>query len=345
MVVLSLIILPLASADNSSSEQKLIVEIKAPAVFQKPMPDTPNDLKEMQAHVKLVAARVMPAVVNAKAKAQGSGVIISEDGLVLTAGHVSGAPGTAFILTFPDGKQVKGKALGQNKGTDTGLIQITEVGKYPYCEMGNSGDLKKNDWCIAIGHPGGLKPGRTPPVRLGRINGVPGKAEPDLVKWVATDATLVGGDSGGPLFDINGKVIGIHSRISNPLTSNMHVPVDTFKLEWTRLMKGETWGGAKGGGGKGKGQPQPKGAAFGGVIFAPDAKKLEIAAIEVGSSADKAGLKPGDLITAVNGKAVATVEEYRAEIGKGPAGSEVTIEVRRGTETLKLKGTMDKEAK
>src|SRR6185295_19283905 len=119
----------------------------------------------------------------------------------------------AFTLTFPDGKQVKGKALGANTGTDSGLIKITDEGKYPYCEMGNSADLKKDQWCVAIGHPGGLKPNRTPPVRLGRINGLPGKAEADKVVWVTTECTLVGGDSGGPLFDMNGRVIGIHSRI------------------------------------------------------------------------------------------------------------------------------------
>src|SRR6185295_10127401 len=92
-------------------------------------------------------------------------------------------------------------------------------------------------------HGGGLKPGREiPPVRLGRINGVPAKAVPDKVGWLSSDCTLVGGDSGGPLFDMQGKVIGIHAQILDALTSNFHVPVDTFRVEWQRLIKGEDWG-------------------------------------------------------------------------------------------------------
>ena len=241
--VLSVLNLPMASVQ--SSEQKQTGEVKAPPVLQKPMPETLKDLQEMEAHLRKIIAQVMPAVVNAKMAngGQGSGVLVSEDGMVLNAAHVTMAPGTAFTLIFPDGKQAKGKSLGRNVTADSGLIQIVEPGKYPYCEMGNSADLKLGDWCLAISHGGGLKPGRAiPPVRLGRINGLSGKAEPDKVGWLSSDSTLVGGDSGGPLFDMQGKVIGIHAQGLDAVTSNFHVPVDTFRLEWSRLIKGEDWG-------------------------------------------------------------------------------------------------------
>jgi serine protease Do len=309
-------------------------DLVPPPVFEKAQPETLEDLKAIEAHVEKLVAKVMPAVVNVRIGAQGSGVVITEDGFVLTAGHVSGQPGRECTLTFPDGKQVKGKSLGQNKTADSGLIKIMDEGKYPFCEMGKSAEVKKGQWCVAIGHPGGLKPGRTPPVRLGRITGPSGA-------FITTECTLVGGDSGGPLFDMHGKVIGIHSRIGNSITANMHVPVDIYRTEWERLAKSESWGTAPGGKG---GNPPPKTppARLGGLEFAADAKQLKVDKVVVGSGADKAGLKPGDVILSVNGKKVGTSDEWRTEIERAKAGDEVTLEIRRGTDTLALKAMLDK---
>jgi serine protease Do len=310
-------------------------DVKVPVVFAKPMPESIEDLKAIETHVRIIVARVMPAVVNVKSKAQGSGVVISKDGLVLTAAHVSGTPGTVFTITFPDGKVVKGKSLGQNTDRDSGLIKITDEGDYPICEMAKSGELKKDQWCIAIGHPGGLKQGRTPPVRLGRIS------EPDA-KFVKTDCTLVGGDSGGPLFDMYGRVIGIHSRIGNPITANQHVPIDTFHEDWARLVKGDSWPVGKGGqGGKGAGPKGVPGQANG-LEFTADGKELTITAVKAETSAEKAGLKVNDVITAINGKTVGTAEQFQAEIARAKAGDEVTFDVRRGVVTLKLKLVLEK---
>ena len=90
---------------------------------------------------------------------------------MLTAGHVSGAPGRDVTVTLPDGKTVKGKTLGRNAVADSGLVKITEERDWSFVEMGDSGELQKGQWCIAVGHPGGYKPGRTPVVRLGRVHG------------------------------------------------------------------------------------------------------------------------------------------------------------------------------
>jgi serine protease Do len=320
----------LPAAQQQQQQQGQDPELKLAAAFDKALPESIGELKAIEAHVETLVKKVMPAVVNVRNGAQGSGVVITEDGLVLTAGHVSGQPGRECTLTFPDGKQVKGKSLGQNKTADSGLIQITDAGKYPCCEMGKSADLKKSQWCMALGHPGGLKTGRMPPVRLGRISS-PGGA------FITTDCTLVGGDSGGPLFDMYGKVIGIHSRIGNQITANMHVPVDIYRDEWDRLVKGESWGTATGGG-KGKGPS----ARLGGLEFDAEAKELKISKVEAGSAADKAGLMANDVILSVNGKKVGNFQEWRAEIGRGNAGAEVAIEVRRGEATLLRKGVLEK---
>ena len=160
---------------------------------------------------------------------------------------------------------------------------------------------------------------------------------------MTTECTLVGGDSGGPLFDMTGKVIGIHSRIGNSLTSNMHVPVDIFRDDWEKLAKGERWGavgGGKGGGGP-KGPPNQL-PGYLGVNAAVDFKGpgVKIGSIVVGSPADKAGLKHNDIIISVNAKTVASADELRAELQKHRPGDEITLEIRRSAETLKLKAVL-----
>jgi hypothetical protein len=205
----------------------------------KTTPESIEDLRALEKKVQAVVAKVTPSVVGLLlGPAQGSGVII-KDGYILTAGHVSGVPNRKCIVVTPDGKKLDGKTLGRNTSIDSGLVQITTAGDYPPAEMGRSTGLRKGQWVVTIGHPGGFRPNRTPVVRVGRILHVDGNV-------IQTDCTLVGGDSGGPLFDLDGKVIGIHSRIMNKISENFHVPVDTYINTWDRLAKGEQWGGPLG---------------------------------------------------------------------------------------------------
>jgi serine protease Do len=211
----------------------------ASADLDKRTPVSVDDLRALEKQVQAVVAKVLPATVAVSiGPAQGSGVLV-KDSFVLTAGHVSGQPGRTATLRLPDGRKLKGKTLGRNGDIDSGLIQVTEEGKWPTVEMGKAAALKKGQWVVSIGHPGGFRLNRTPVVRLGRVLMVtPGV--------ILTDCTLVGGDSGGPLFDLDGKVIGIHSRIGNAITQNFHVPVDTYAATWDRLVRGESWGGMGG---------------------------------------------------------------------------------------------------
>jgi serine protease Do len=338
VAALMLAVIPGVLAADDSTQQSQVSESLHPALL-KPIPESIQDLQAIEAHVKRIVAKVMPTIVNVKNGAQGSGIVVTDDGFVLTAGHVSATPGKDCTITFPNGKKVKGKSLGQNVVADSGLIKIVDEGNYPFCEMGNSADVKKGDWCIAIGHPGGWKEGRTPPVRLGRII-----APLNGQGFIQTETTLVGGDSGGPLFDMHGKVIGIHSRIGQSLTQNMHVPVDKFREEWDRLVKSESWGG-KGGGKGGKGNPNPPAPSAKLGVTADEfyeGKGIRIAEVAEGSAAAKAGLKVGDIIITFKSKAVSDLTELRAEITLCRPGDEVAIEVRRGQKTLTLKATLDK---
>jgi len=164
----------------------------------------------------------------------GSGVIVSEDGLVLTAGHVVGKPGQEVVFMFADGKTAKGKTLGLYGNADAGMMRITDPGKWPYLPRGQSRGLHVGAWCLALGHPLGFMKDRPPVVRLGRILRLSDNV-------IQTDCALVGGDSGGPLFDLEGRIIGIHSRIGMAMDINIHVPIDVFADNWERLLKGEQW--------------------------------------------------------------------------------------------------------
>ncbi|MCE9548017.1 MAG: serine protease, partial [Planctomycetia bacterium] len=178
-------------------------------------PQNKEELKAMQERLRQLAAKVIPVTVGIRLPSgMGSGVIISEDGYVLTAGHVSNRPGRDIKVILPDGRQVSARTLGANYGIDSGLVKITEPGKWPHAELGDSSRLKLGQWCLVTGHPGGFDKGRTAPLRVGRILELsPGT--------IVTDCTLVGGDSGGPLFDADGHVIGINSRIGNELYANL----------------------------------------------------------------------------------------------------------------------------
>jgi S1-C subfamily serine protease len=195
-----------------------------------PAPGGLDDLKAIQARVKKVLEKVAPSVVGVQlGDLQGSGVIV-QDRYVLTAAHVGGRPGFKCVLVLPDGRRLNGMTVGWQRDEDVGLIEILDKGKWPSVEMGESAGLQEGQWVLSLGHPGGYKPGRPPVVRLGRVLG----ADDSLIR---TDCTLWHGDSGGPLFDLDGKVVGIHSSIGSAIDNNNHVPIDAFRDAWDLLVK------------------------------------------------------------------------------------------------------------
>ncbi len=216
------------------------VSVVAPAVVSaaetvQAAPENLEQLRAIEERIRDVATRAVPATVATQLGAsRGSGVIVSEDGLVLTAGHVVGKPGQDVTFTLHDGKTVKGKTLGMYSTADAGMMQITEPGKWPFVAPGRSAELQPGSWCVAVGHPLGYRTGRPPAIRAGRVLRLG-----DMV--VQSDCPLVGGDSGGPLFNLDGEVIGINSRIGGAMSMNFHVPIDVFHENWDRLLAGEAW--------------------------------------------------------------------------------------------------------
>ena len=316
----------LVAAGPPVAKEKVIL----PPILDKEAPATVEDLKTIQEHVKKVLKKVVPATVGIQVGgASGSGVIINAEGYILTAGHVSGKPNRTCVVILPNGKTVKAKSLGQNNGIDSGLIKITEKGKWDFVEMGDSSKLKNGQWCLAVGHPGGFKPGRTPVVRLGRIL-VSNKG------FIRSDCTLVGGDSGGPLFDMEGKVIGIHSRIGPNITENLHVPVNTFRDTWDRLAKGESWGSLFSRPSRSDDRP------YLGVGFSLDTDDLAITNVYENTPAAKAGLKAGDVIIGIDGKKPTKRIELADFLKAKKIGDEVAIEFERENKALSIKVKLGK---
>jgi serine protease Do len=307
-----------ARADDSNAKPAA----SAPAVFDKPAPENVADLKTIEKQVEKVVDKVIPCTVNIRdGGGQGSGVIVSEDGYVLTAGHVSRENNHKVQITLHDGTKVEARTLGANHYIDSGFLKITDKapkGKWPFVEMGKSADLKKGQWVITTGHPGGYKDGRSPVVRLGRV-----LQNTDIL--IRTDCTIVGGDSGGPLFDMNGKVVGIHSRIAWSLAANIHVPVDTYRATWDRLVKGDVWGNG-----------------YMGFQADRKAKECRVDDVVKDSPADKAGLKSDDVILKFNDKKIATFDDLGPLLREVNVDSVVPVEVKRGDSTVTLKVTIGK---
>jgi serine protease Do len=290
-----------------------------PPALDKLAPENVHDLRVIQERVKKVTAKVMPAVVGIRiGHNAGSGVIVTKDGYVLTAGHISGEPNRDVLVILPDGRRLHGTTLGSNVGLDSGMIRIRDEGEWPFVAMGDAAGLKEGAWCLALGHPEGFRPGRKPVLRLGRV-----LERRD--KFIRTDCALVGGDSGGPLFDLDGKVIGIHSRIGERLSVNIHVPINTYRDTWDRLAKGEVWGGRK------RGQP------YIGVELDEDSTGCRIVAVDKDSPAEKAGLKPDDVVIRFGKEPIEDLEDLLTLINAHKPGDEVSIHVRRGKRILELK--------
>lgn len=312
-------------------------------------PESVDELRALQARVKQVQKVATPATVGLllgnevnpfAGMSCGSGVIVSADGLVLTAAHVIGRPREKVTFVLPNGKQVSGVTLGLNSTNDSGMARITDKppkdypgavdGKWPYQEIAPSADLKKGQWIVSLGHPGGPKPDRPPPVRVGRfveLDKAKGFRRNDLL---VTDATLVGGDSGGPLFDLTGKVVGIHSQIGETLTENLHVPTEKFRTEWDRMIRGDII--YRNDRDRDRNIKVGLGVAFDKTVL--DAAKVEV--VDAGGAADQAGLEAGDVIVKFNGHKVTSADDLRMMLPSYKVGETVKAEVTRAGAPLTL---------
>ena len=281
-----------------------------PNAFFKPVPETVDELKAMQDYLRRVSPSLIAATVGVRiGRSQGSGVIVSKEGIVLTAAHVGGAPDRYVEIILPDNTVVRGRTGGRNRVLDASIIHITEERKnWPFVPLAPKDEVKLGDWCIATGHPGGHQPQRKPVLRLGRVF-------EKTPRDIRTDCELVGGDSGGPLFDVRGRVIGIHSHIEDKLNSNWHVLVDVYHEDWNKLTTDQDFSARSG--------------ALLGVSGKSREEGLELTEVFPGQPADEAGLKVGDIIVLFDQKRVKTLQELIDDVQAEFPGKAVHLQILR----------------
>ena len=301
---------------------------KRPYINDKKAPENRRDLDVIQQHVKesLPTARKATVCIDL-GNGSGSGVVVSPEGLILSAAHVTSGVGKEFTVIFEDGRKVKAESLGLVASSDCAMAKIIEPGTYPFVEIDRNDTSKLGDWVFALGHSGGFDKERGVVARVGRLVQVKDST-------VQSDCSLIGGDSGGPLFDLSGHLIGIHSRVGQRTPENMHVPVREFIKNWDRMMKEEFIG-------EGPFAKKPeKGKGFLGLGTKERAAGgLDVDKVGRESPAEKAGMKAGDILLKMDGVELKSKEQFQELLKEKAPDDRVALELLRGgkPETLTLR--------
>jgi serine protease Do len=296
-----------------------------------------NDKKapESRKDLEVIQQALMAALPDARAatvcldlgEGSGSGVIVSADGLVLTAAHVSMGVNKDLTVIMEDGRKLKAESLGLVASSDAAMVRILEEGPFPFAEVEKEDSTRLGDWVFSLGHSGGFDQERGSVVRLGRLVRTASAT-------IQTDCILIGGDSGGPLFDLSGRVIGIHSRVGQHKLVNMHVPTRVFVENWDAMLQSEFVG-------EGPFASKPeKGKGFLGIGTEPAPEGgLKVTKLGADSPAAKAGIKEGDIILKINGQELADRAAMQDLLKEMAADDKLEIEATRDGEpqTFKLK--------
>jgi putative serine protease PepD len=252
----------------------------------------------------------------------GSGIVISQDGHILTNNHVVAGAGSV-VVHFSSGEQRNAQVVGTDRGNDLALLKVDLPANTPVAPLGDSDQVQVGDTAIAIGSPFGLEA----TVTQGIISAVHRDWQPqgstlqrDLIQ---TDAPINPGNSGGALLNANGEVIGITTAIESPVDGSVGVgfavPVNQVRESLPLLSQGKT-------------VERP----FLGIEGKPNGKGVEVAGVTKGSSADGAGVTQGDVITSIAGRKVLTVDDIAAELDRHKVGDKVDLTVTRDGAEKKL---------
>ena len=261
-------------------------------------------------------------------QARGSGFIIRADGLIVTNNHVVKNE-SAVSVTLDDGTELKATVLGTDPRTDIAVLKVKADKPLPYIQLGNSRDVKPGEWVVAMGNPFGL--GGT--VTAGIVSAVSrdiGSGPYD--QFIQVDAPINQGNSGGPLFTQDGKVIGMNTAIFSPTGGSVGIgfaiPSDMIRTVSAQLAEaGHVTRGYVGVGTQSVTPPMAK------ALHLPDASGALLASVEPNSPAAKAGLTPGDVIQAVNGQKIGSPRDLAMTVAAVKPGEEATLKIVRDGES------------
>ena len=259
-----------------------------------------------------------------KAQAVGTGFIIDPSGIVVTNFHVAGKA-DSITVTLSDGRKLPAKLLGGDEKTDLAVLKVESDKKLPYVEFEDSSKLKVGQPVMAVGNPFGL--GGTVTTGIVSARGRDIQSGP-FDDYIQTDAAINRGNSGGPLFDMDGKVIGINTAIFSPsggsiglgfaIPTSLAQPVVAQLKDHGRVERGLL--GV---------QIQPVTDEIASSLSLGSSNGALVAQVEPDSAAMKAGIKSGDVIKSVDGKDIATVRDLTRTIAAAAPGSTVKVGLMR----------------
>lgn len=275
-----------------------------------------------------------------EAMSLGSGFLISADGYVVTNNHViSGVPTdqgkvtiSSITVTLADRREYKATVVAKDAASDLAVLKI-DAKDLPFVQFGDSTKTRVGDWVIAIGNPFALGGTVTAGIvsAIHRAIGNAGAYD----RYIQTDAAINQGNSGGPLFDLNGNVVGINNAIYSPSGGNVGIgfaiPAEQAKPVVLQLMKGQKI--ARGYLGV---QIQPVDDDIAAGLNLPKNHGEIIARVEPGQPAAKAGIQQGDVITKVNGVEVTPDSTLSYIVAGLPVGSKVPVELIRDHKTINV---------
>ena len=271
----------------------------------------------------------------------GSGFLISPDGYVVTNAHVirpgaRGATVNSITVTLTDKKEYVARVIGQDTQSDLALLKI-DATNLPFVKFGDSSRARVGDWVVAIGEPFGLGGTVTAGIisAINRVTGQGGAYD----RFIQTDASINQGNSGGPMFDLNGNVIGINSQIFSQSGGNIGIgfaiPAEQAKPIIDTFMKGGTLSRGYIGVQIGGAIDDDASAALG----IPKNQGELIAGVTPGGPAAKAGLRAGDVVTKINGQAVTPDQTLSYLVANVKPGAAARFEVIRNNQPLTLTAT------
>ncbi len=259
-----------------------------------------------------------------KQQAVGTGFIIDPSGIIVTNNHVAGSA-EKITVTLADGRKFPAKLLGADAKTDLAVLQVQADKPLPYVEFEDGAKVRVGQSVMAVGNPFGL--GGTVTTGIVSARGRDIQSGP-FDDYIQTDAAINRGNSGGPLFDMDGKVIGINTAIYSPtggsiglgfaIPSSLAKPVVAQLKEHGRVERGLL--GV---------QIQPVTDEIASSLSLGSASGALVAQVEPDSSAMKAGIQSGDVIKSVDGKSIDTVRDLTRTIGAAEPGSTVKVSLMR----------------
>ena len=265
--------------------------------------------------------------------AQGSGFFITEDGYLVTNNHVVEG-GQTFTVVTNDGKELDAELIGTDPKTDLAVLKVDDGDKFTYVNFADDAKVRVGDWVVAVGNPFGLGGTVTAGIVSARGRDIGAGPYDDFIQ---IDAAVNHGNSGGPAFNLNGEVVGINTAIFSPSGGNVGIafaiPATTAKDVVKDLMTSGTvdrgWIGV---------QIQPVDKDIAESLGMSNDKGALVAEAQDDGPGKAAGIKAGDVITAVDGKTIDGPRELARTIGNTAPGKEVEVTLWRDgkSETVKL---------